>query len=400
MSRLSTVLICVCLLPACHARALLDPSQSDESGSFQRTTGGCVQPGTLPQQPPPRVVRPCPDATSGTGVWEDVTPDELRNAGDVTVVEVVIDPSDPAVVYTSGSAGSGSGKRSGIFKSTDCGANWEKVSTGRNGAALDTGFQWSIEIDPIEPQVLYAANGYGSPLSLFKSTNGGADWDDLFPPGSFVSQYVESSFVQAISIDPTDHTHLVASFHVNCRAPYEPSCIGESRDSGRTWTLAKLPTDGWAEGAGPLMIGCARFLYAVPFGAIYLTTDHGATWTKTGPDASGNQLYKAPNGDLFIGSFQHGVLRSTDNGSSWTTLPNSPNATAVWGDGVSIFASYQNDSSGRPYHTASLADLNQWTNMEMNGASKQGAAYFGYDSAHRILYAASYSGGLWRTVTR
>src|SRR5258708_11887702 len=78
---------------------------------------------------------------------------------------------DPAMVYLGS-------EEWGFDKSTDCGATWTKTNTGKNGAALDKGSQWTMLVDPTNPEVLYTNSGFGV-SGVFKSVNGGVDWDQV-----------------------------------------------------------------------------------------------------------------------------------------------------------------------------------------------------------------------------
>src|SRR5262249_28169365 len=134
------------------------------------------------------------------------------------------------------------------------------------------------------PQVLYAGSLYGKDLTLLKSTNGGVDWDSLFPPGSEVARTVDAGgFLQELSMDPTDHRHIVVSFHANCKGAYAPMCMAETKDSGASWRLFKGPTNGWGEDSRPLVLNSTTWLYATNLNGLYYTADSGATWEKVGP---------------------------------------------------------------------------------------------------------------------
>jgi hypothetical protein len=89
---------------------------------------------------------------------------------------------------------------------------------------------------------------YGA-YGLWKSTNGGVDWVSVFPPDSMIGKIVQNAtFVKSISIDFSNHQHVVASMHANCLAPYDASCHAESTDGRASWMLMKNPMgDPWAE---------------------------------------------------------------------------------------------------------------------------------------------------------
>jgi photosystem II stability/assembly factor-like uncharacterized protein len=78
----------------------------------------------------------------------------------VTIRNLVIDPGNPNTVYA--------GSSSGIYKSTDGGANWFRLTSGLPSSNIQT-----VVIDPANPAMLYV--GLNS-LGVFKSTNSGANW--------------------------------------------------------------------------------------------------------------------------------------------------------------------------------------------------------------------------------
>jgi hypothetical protein len=91
-------------------------------------------------------------------------------------VSVVVDPFDTAKVWL------GTGEY-GLYQSTDGGANWKHVSTGTNGGQIDKSTLWSMAVDPVNKGTIYTVAAYGAG-SVWKSTNGGVDWADLF--GTFL----------------------------------------------------------------------------------------------------------------------------------------------------------------------------------------------------------------------
>jgi hypothetical protein len=349
---------------------------------------------------------PCPHGLGAVGTWENVTPPQIpltpdnpigQSNGSIGIVGVAVDPEDPAVVYTSGESKNGNGSN-GIFKSTDCGATWVKIDTGRNAAALDSGSQWygGIVIDPTNSQVMYAESGYGAG-GLFKSTNGGVDWDQLFPQGSLVAQTVQYNATEDTAMDPNDPQHLVVTMHADCMGDYAPVCMAETKDGGNNWRLFKGPpplTD-WAEGAGTVVLGATSFLYSAPFNGVFYTGDGGATWKKVA-DSGSFQPYRAHDGTIYLGS-NNGVIRSPD-GQNWTVIPQSPRSTAIIGDGTNLYAAFTNDYSGKPMWTAPEANPATWMNVD-TPTMTQGSAWLGYDPDHHILYAANMNAGLWRVVT-
>ncbi len=113
--------------------------------------------------------------------WENVGLEESEHIGMIT-----IDPRDSNVVYV---AAQGplwrSGGERGVYKTTDGGATWERVLH----VSDDTGVN-EVHMDPRDPDVLYASSYQrrrhvytlvdGGPESaIYKSTDAGANWRKL-----------------------------------------------------------------------------------------------------------------------------------------------------------------------------------------------------------------------------
>jgi len=359
--------------------------------------GGSGMGGTSDAGQPdlPHTVGSC-SGLGAPGTWELISPPAWKSSAKNEALSVAVNPQNPSIVFAAaGDKTNGGNGGTGIHKSTDCGATWTKISTGAHGADLETGDTWQLKIDPTDPQVMYATNGYGNPPSLFKSVNGGVDWAVLVPDGGDLAKSAGGNFVQTFSMDPTDSKHLVLTFHFNCTGTFAPMCMGETKDGGTTWRAFKGPTNGWSEGAGPIVLGSNTWLYATG-GALYYTKDSAATWEKVSSNGGG-ALYRAKDGTLFLGG-DNGMLRSKD-GYAWTQVPNAPRASGVLGDGTNLYAVFQNDYSGQPFHTAKESDPTKWTQVP-TPTIKQGGGSLAYDGDHHVLYAACWGAGLWRAIVQ
>lgn len=90
------------------------------------------------------------------------------------------------------------------------------------------------------------------------------------------------------------------------QAPQSIDCTGDDFVEGVNWDL----TDN---GSG--------MAYALGGGAVHISCDDGATWTKQPhPNASGYSMLIDPNDDaiVYVGSYSSGVYRSTDYGGSFS----------------------------------------------------------------------------------
>jgi len=336
---------------------------------------------------------PC-DKLPSAGSWENISPQGLSDT-----TALIEDPFEAGTVWLGTRDG-------GLHKSTDCGATFTHVSTGRGASEFNTTGQGqlSMAVDPIDKGVIYVFK-YGG-HGVLKSTNGGVDWDQTIAPDSEVGKAIPSRYIDSISMDPTDHKHLVVSNHVNCNAPYNPTCMAETTDGGATWRVFKsAPGTGWEEGAGVWVINATTWVYAGLH--LYVTTDKGQSfkildpdpavyWGFNGGEVESHSIPRGPDGTYYLTAGQ-GVVKSTDGGLNWSLIPNSGGRKV--GFVVTDDQFYAIDQWNPSLHTASTSDPTKWTSVKAppipNG---QGCPYLDYDRSHHILYASCYGAGAWRMV--
>ncbi len=346
------------------------------------------------------------DALPEPGTWEDVTPPghSAKPAVNGTVAAaVIVDPFDPRTVWL----GTGS-ENDEIWRSDDCGATFTQVNTGPGSVGdgmtyggVGDGAQWSMQADPTDPGVLYAVSGYGAE-SLWKTTDGGYSWTDVLA-GTEYATVADYRFVNNVSVDPTNHLHVVVSTHGACEAPYEPSCIAETQDGGSTWKLMSSP-EAWAEGGGLILVQGDNWIWCGT--SMLLTADGGKTWNSADLEGGGSceaeytirSFVPAANGKYYLGSRQ-GVLRS-DDGKQWEHIPTSSGTMVMIAQGSKqVFAANQWQPS---IQMASLDDDESWSDIaappQISQGSDGGIPFLAYDDAHGILYASMFSGGLARMV--
>lgn len=116
--------------------------------------------------------------TDGGKTWKAV----LTISENTGVNDVVMDPSNPDILYASAYQRRrhvftliDGGPESAIFKSTDAGATWNKISSGL--PSVDMG-RIGLAVSPADPNVVYAAveaaDGKGG---IFRSSDKGANWE-------------------------------------------------------------------------------------------------------------------------------------------------------------------------------------------------------------------------------
>jgi len=345
------------------------------------------------------------DNLPAPGTWENVTPPghSSKPAVNGTVgAAIIVDPFDPRTVWL----GTG-GENDEIWRSDDCGATWTRVNTGPGSVADPTsagvgdGAQWSMQVDPVAPGVIYAVSGYGAE-SLWKTTDGGYSWKDTLE-GSEYASHADYHFVNNVSLDPTDHLHVIVSTHGSCTAPYAPSCIAETKDGGSSWRVLRAP-EGWVEGGGLILVKGGLWVWCCS--SLMVTSDAGASWSSNALAGGGTceaeytirTFVPAANGKYYLGS-RNGVLQSTD-GATWAHVPSTSGLMVMIALGSKqVFAANQWQPSLR---SASLDDDQTWSDLptppQLSQGSDGGIPFLAYDDAHGILYASMFSGGVARMV--
>lgn len=329
------------------------------------------------------------------GTWEKITPPDVMETD-----AIIVDPLDTATIWLGG-------KDHGIFKSTDCGATFTHVSTGRNAMSVNSGAPGSMQADPVHPGTLYTTSFYGAE-GLWKSTNGGVDWDPMFPAGSEVAKVVQYNLTNSIAIGATNPNHLVAAMHADCAKPYTVVCEAESLDAGATWkiTSVDIGANGWVAGAGAFILDDASWLFGTYSLGLWLTTDHGATFKNVTPaggsgSTSGKTIitpFRASESGTYYLAAMEGVLKSSD-GKTWLLIKNSGGRSVGFAmDAGHLFSA---DQWSATYHESSDSDSSTWKQLPAPSglAADQGAPYLQYDDTHHLLYSSNWAGGAWRYVT-
>jgi hypothetical protein len=398
--RYATISLCLVLCSCSEGGA----SDSGAGGAANAGTGGLGNAGTGGVKPIPPVGS-CDDLPA-PGIWENVTPpgQSSKPAVNGTVgAAIIVDPFDARRVWL----GTGS-ENDEIWRSDDCGAKWTRVNTGPGSVGdgmtyggVGDGAQWSMQADPEEPGVLYAVSGYGA-QSLWKTTDGGQSWKDVLA-GSEYETHADYRFVNNVSLDPSDHLHLVVATHGGCSAPYEPNCIAETKDGGGSWKLMKAP-EAWTEGGGLIIVKDGLWVWCGT--KMMVSKDGGGSWSSDALAGGGSceaeytirSFVPSANGNYYLGS-RDGVLRSAD-GAKWEHIAGTSGTLVMVAQGSKqVFAANQWNPSIR---SAMLDSDETWSDLpvppQISQGSDGGIPFLAYDDSHGILYASMFSGGVARMV--
>jgi hypothetical protein len=347
---------------------------------------------------------PCPTDASKVGVWENVEPDAFHMPANMQTIAVAVNPKQGSVYASASNRTNGGDGCTGIYKSMDCGSTWKLQSTGASSEKLKTGQLWAMLIDPVEPDNVYAANGYGDGPTLYKSPNGGVDWVALKPDAEDVLPG-HNNFVQCVAMEQKNPKHIAVTFHDNCGKNYNQLCFSRSVDGGANWQLFNGPNiGGWQEAATFSVLGPTHYFYLSGAGA-WFTPDTGKTWTKVIEKGFfaryAGSVTIAPDGTAYAaGALEHLFFSKETDGSPlgavWKVVENSPQSTNVIHDGVNLIAAQVN---GPPFFTAKLSDPTVWTHMDTPSVTA-GSSEMAFDPVHNVLYSANFENGLLRMVTK
>jgi hypothetical protein len=339
---------------------------------------------------------PAPGTWDATSIAPVVAPPQPGYSWNGDSVAIVVDPYDSSTVWL------GTGNR-GLFRSKDCGATWKHVNEGMNGGALDQSVLWSMIVDPMNPGVIYADAAYGAD-GLWKSTNGGVDWTQLFPTSSPFATLVPYNFVNNVSMDPTNPMHLAVMSHGQCNDPYPLGCIAESFDGGATWpNIVSMPA-AWGEKGGVQVVNATTWIWGGgdSNNGFYVTADNGKSWTNALPGGAGmgenstQPLARASDGAYYVPSGQ-GPLRSVD-GVAWSPAWGQQNFQTAGISALAFTSTTLYGVDNQNFFSSPLGPGAHWSSFPgPTGLPSNGyAGFIAYDQSHHLLYVSCWQGGLFR----
>lgn len=249
--------------------------------------------------------------TDGGTTWNRVLDIDSHTG----INEVVLDPRNPDLLYAVAFQRRrhvftylGGGPGSGIYKSTNAGATWEKASTGL--PTVDMG-RIGLAISPANPENIYAiVEAAQSKGGVFISTNRGASWERR---GKYSTS---GNYYQEIIADPVNPDKLYAMdtwMKVSVDGGRSFKNVGEDYKHVDNHTLWIDPTD-------------TDHLLSGNDGGIYETWDAGKNWSFK-PNLPVTQFYKVAvdNAKPFYNVYGGTQDNFSLGGPSRTTSHNGPN---------------------------------------------------------------------------
>ena len=259
-------------------------------------------------------------STDGGKTWKNMGLAETRHIG-----RVVVHPKNPDVVYVAALGHLwGPNPERGVYKTVDAGKTWSQVLK----ISADTGVS-DLAMDPNSPDTLYAAayqrrrtpigfNGGGTESAIYKTTDGGATWKKL----SKGLPYENGGETGRIGLDVYRKDPNI----VYALVQHEKGGIYRSEDRGETWHKMS-DTDPRPSYYSQVRIDPNNDLRIWVLGAsMYFSEDGGKTFStrrvqKIHGDFHALWIDPADSNHILAGS-DGGIHWSYDNGKTWDFLNN------------------------------------------------------------------------------
>jgi photosystem II stability/assembly factor-like uncharacterized protein len=244
------------------------------------------------------------------------------------IARIVVDPENPDIAFVAAVGHAyGPNAERGVFRTADGGKSWQKVlyvdeNTGASDLSMDLhnhrillAATWQVRRTPWS----LVSGGPGS--GIYRSTDGGLTWKRI--TGGGLPTGVLGRI--GVAISPADHNRIYALVEAEAGGLYR------SNDGGETWTCSNGNYDlrgrPWYYTHVFADPKNAEVVYVFSFGA-YRSIDGGKSFeTISTPHGDYHALWIDPNDTtrMIIGN-DGGATVSNDNGRSWTSEDNQPTA--------------------------------------------------------------------------
>jgi photosystem II stability/assembly factor-like uncharacterized protein len=281
-----------------------------------------------------------PDLSVGDGIYKSTdagkTWTHLGLREGQQIPQLAVDPHDPNRVFAAVLGHPyGPNPERGIYRSTDGGKTFEKVLyKDENTGGSD------VQIDPTDPNIIYACmwearegpweNGewQGTNGGIFKSTDGGTTWQKL-------TKGLPDGVVQAdVAIAPSDSNRVYATVATNHDQGIYVSWY-RSDDGGANWY--KVTNDNRPAtriGGGDLPVPKVDpknpdIVYSTSI-STWRSKDGGKTWTAIrgapGGDDYQNIWINPNNPEIILLASDQGAIVTVNGGQTWSSWYNQPTA--------------------------------------------------------------------------
>lgn len=278
-----------------------------------------------------------PDLSVGDGVYKSTDAGKTwTNMGlkdGQQIGDIIIDPKNENRIFVAVLGHPyGPNTERGVYRSVDGGKNWERVLyKDENTGAVQVNF------DPNNSNILYAdlwagrqgpwENGAwnGTESGLFKSTDGGTTWKKLTKGLPTPEQGLGRI---GFTIAPTNSNRLYATVDAG-----KYGGIYRSDDAGESWTMTNADGRFWGRGSDFAEVKCdptnADIVYSANV-VVWKSTDGAKTWTGFRGAPGGDDYHRIwinpTNPQIMLIALDQGGIVTVNGGETFSSWYNQPTA--------------------------------------------------------------------------
>jgi len=326
--------------------------------------------------------------------------------------DLAIDPQEPGILY----AGlwqfrrypdffSSGGKGSGLYKTTDGGATWKRLTEGLPKGELG---RVAVAVAPSRPSVVYTVVE-AKKTALYRSDDTGASWAEV---NSGFAVQARPFYFASLAVDPKDHNTV-----------YKPGLtLGISTDGGKSVSNSMYSAGGYHGDIHPIWIDPRdpNVILMTTDGGLYISRDKAHHWSFVGslPIAQyyhvsydmhvpynvygglqDNSSWKGPS--RHVGGIQNKDWSNIGGGDGFWAFadPNDPDilySMSQGGELVRVQESTGEIKDIKPYARAGEPELRfNWNAAVHLSPRDKGTVYFGA----QYLYRSHNRGDSWERIS-
>ncbi len=246
--------------------------------------------------------------------WMNIGP-----GGGSDLQSIAVHPTNSDIAYVGGDI-------EGIFKTTDGGQTWSSVNNNLATGPWTPDVYWTNQIVFDQSDASYNTLFYCTAVGMFRTTDGGASWTNIFPGTVATSDDLTSTY--SVGQNPSNMSELYVGT--------EGKGVFKSTDSGATWSKLTTPVPDAATVYGT-QVATNGMVFIGSTEGVYSSSDGGSSWTSGNSglphttvwnlklvESSGQRTLFATlptqGTEGQLSSFRGGIFRSTDDGANWTDI--------------------------------------------------------------------------------
>jgi len=203
-------------------------------------------------------------------------------------------------------------RRSGFWRSVDQGATWKQINSG-----IQSPFGWSIQVAPdgsLIANTCSCIKPNGNPVGFYFSTDEGDSWNKISDPPGF---HLSLAGAQTGCAFDTGAANLICGGYFGQGIGWVSSKYGR----GPTTTIIGDPVIGTAYGLGFNPVTKDLWLGTEQKG-VFRSTDHGYHWRQVSPNAAVLDSKGIRNGNIYGIAFdRNGNVLLSSAGGVWKSSP-------------------------------------------------------------------------------